>query len=748
MYSNIPNQRIARSQKNKVWQKNCIDGYISLSNANQSERKRSIRRLYDYYNGVIHDEDYDYILRPYGKARKNFPSKLRNYPLIKPTIDLLLGEKAKRPFNYSVVAVNGDAVDRKEKAKHELISKTIHQGLANEMNEMGMETEQPSEPVPTSENLQALFERSYVDNFAVIGQKSLNYIMAQQDVHEKLQKAWFHFIVAGEAYTLRCVINNDVSYEILNPLDVDYDLDPDLDYVEDADWAIVTKYMGPSQIVKNFGRYLSKDQMEALYTDSSFDTNLLFFEDRREDIESRLIKVQHVYWQSLKRIGFLSYLDPNTMSEEMMEVEDGFVMPPELKEIGAKVEWEWHNEPWQAIRINEDFDVDVKPIEEFKSSIDNPSKIKLPINGRKYSDINTSNISLVMLGIPFQLNYNIYKYRLETSIARSKDIIAQLDINLIPKKWDMDKFMYFVEGTGIAWVDYDKEGVKLSPQHQTVMDLSVKTIQLYITLLEHIQMEWENVSGVNRQRRGEVGQYQGKAMGQQAIVQSSHTTEDLYRKFAGLEKRDLQTFIDLSKYAWMDGKKAANFLPDGAIEYFTIDPETWINTDLGIFVSDATKDVEKMNAAREMTQALAQNGVPFSTILETLEGENFVELKGKVKAAEASMQELQAAQSEAQQQAEQAAAEMEQQKHDDLMMSSEKERMLTASEGEKERMLKVRLKEMDMNMASNNVPLTDPREMSLKERAQSESERSNKSEEVIKSKAVDAKKASDKKSEK
>jgi len=353
-----------------------------------------------------------------------------------------------------------------------------------------------------------------------------------------------------------------------------------------------------------------------------------------------------------------------------------------------------------------------------------------------------------MLGIPFQLNYNIYKYRLETSIARSKDIIAQLDINLIPKKWDMDKFMYFVEGTGIAWVDYDKEGVKLSPQHQTVMDLSVKTIQLYITLLEHIQMEWENVSGVNRQRRGEVGQYQGKAMGQQAIVQSSHTTEDLYRKFAGLEKRDLQTFIDLSKYAWMDGKKASNFLPDGAIEYFTVDPDTWINADLGIFVSDATKDVEKMNAAREMTQALAQNGVPFSTILETLEGENFVELKGKVKAAEASMQELQSAQYEAQQQAEQAQAEMEQQKHDDLMMSSEKERMLTASEGEKERMLKVRLKEMDINMASNNTPLTDPREMALKERAQSESERSNKSDEVIKNRAVTAKKASDKKSEK
>ena len=44
----------------------------------------------------------------------------------------------------------------------------------------------------------------------------------------------------------------------------------------------------------------------------------------------------------------------------------------------------------------------------------------------------------------------------------------------------MDKFMYYVEGTGIAWVDYNKEGVQLSPQHQSVLDMSIKTIEQYI----------------------------------------------------------------------------------------------------------------------------------------------------------------------------------------------------------------------------------------------------------------------------
>ena len=78
-------------------------------------------------------------------------------------------------------------------------------------------------------------------------------------------------------------------------------------------------------------------------------------------------------------------------------------------------------------------------------------------------------------------------------------MIAQFDINMIPKKWDMDKFMYYVEGTGIAWVDYNKEGIQLNPQHQSVMDMSIKTIEQYITLLESIMLEWEKLSGVNSQ---------------------------------------------------------------------------------------------------------------------------------------------------------------------------------------------------------------------------------------------------------
>ena len=735
MYSNIPDQRIPLAKKNKEWQKNCIDAYCQLATTNYNDRKRRLKRLYDYYNGLIDMEDYDYVLRPYGKTRTNFPSKIRNYPLIKPTIDILLGEKQKRPFNYTVSVLNSYAVDRKEKAKNDLILQAIQQSVVNSMNQV-VETGEQSNPVPDSKDLQDMFERSYVDNMAILGQKGLKYIIQEQDVQEKMEKGFFHWLVAGEVYSERVVRNNEVEYNLINPLDIDYDLDPDLDYVEDADWALITQYMGPAAIIRTWGRFLDKDQTNAIMTETSYDTNLLFFEDRREDhLQSRLIKVRKIYWQSMKRVGFLTYTDPTTGMEETMEVPDGFTIPTEMKELGAKIEWEWHNQPWQAIRIHDDIDIDVRPVEEYPGSPDNPSKIKLPVNGRRYSNINSSNISLVMLGVPFQINYNIYKYRLETSIARSKDIIAQLDINLIPKKWDMDKFMYYVEGTGIAWVDYDKEGVKLSPQHQTVMDLSVKTIGLYIELLNQITMEWEMVSGVNKQRRGEVGQYQGKSMGQQAIVQSSYITEDLFKKYGRFEQRDLQALLDISKHAWINGKKGTTILPDGAVDYFAIDPDEWRMADLGAFVTDSTKEVEKLNAARELVQAFLQNGGQFSMALETLESDNFVELKQKIQQAEQAMQELQQAQGQAETEAGQAEREFEMKKHEDEMMSKELDRKVEQEEGERDRRNQVRLKEMEIQNDSSRSKIE--REMTIKERQQSETERSNRTKEMLDGRKLD-----------
>ena len=663
----IPQQKLPLSKKTKKWREACVEAFIDMSNNSLSQRKDYLKSLYDYYNGVIEESDYRYVLNPYGKSRTNFPSKMRNYPIIKPIIDLLLGEKSKRPLNYTVSILNDDAVSRKEQEKQDLLIQNLEKQFVNSLQEKGIETGMEQQQPQPPEDIIAMFERSYSDNRALLGQQSLNYIMQSQEVHDKIQKAWFHYLVSGEVYTHRGVRNKEPFYDVINPIDVDYDMDPDLDYVEDGDWALVRKYVHASTVVDHFGIFLSEDQILELEDprQSEADNYLLYTRSSTNTDpnihRNRLIEVATVYWKSRKRIGFVSYTDPTTGETEEFEVEEGYKMPAELKEAGGKIRFLWANEVWEGTRIDGRMYVNISPIANQRVSLNNPSKCKLPINGRRYSDVNSKNISMVSLGIPYQLNYNIYKYRLELAIARSKDIVAQFDINMIPKKWDMDKFMYFVEGTGIAWVDYNKEGVQLSPQHQSVLDMSIKTIEQYILLLNSIMEEWEKLSGVNRQRQGQISQYEGKASSQQAIVQSSHITEDLFRKFEGLEQRDLQAMLDYSKEAWITGKNAMYIMPDGAAEYLSVDPLSHLEADYGIFVTNSGKEYEKIENIKGLAQSLVQNGLPASAMAEMFDAQSFPQLKDKLKQAEKQTQQLEQAQQQAEAQQAQQLQQMQQQ---------------------------------------------------------------------------------------
>ena len=682
--ASIPKQRIPLSQKTEKWGKECVDAFIDLSKFGLSERRSYLKSMYDYYNGVIDEEDYNYVLKPYGKTRSHFPSKMRNYPIIKPIIDLLLGEKSKRPLEFTVTVQNSDAVSIKEEALKNLILQNLRERFLSELVKSGqldMQGEQVEEP-PLPKQIQEEFNRSYKDRRAIRGQASLNYIMYYNEIYDKLQKQWFHFLVSGECYSHKGVRRNEPFYEVINPLDVDFDKDPDIDFVEDADWAIIRKFSHASTIVDAYGDYLSEEQVLDLEnpTHTSSEAYLLYrVQASGADSNmnrNRLIEVITVYWKSRKRIGFMTYVNPETGTLETVSIQDGFRITPELKELGAKVEWEWVNEVWEGTRIDGRFYIRVNPVANQRTSLDNPSLCKLPINGRKYSDINSQNVSIVSLGIPYQLNYNIYKYRLELAIARSKDIIAQFDINMIPKNWDMDKFMYFVEGTGIAWVDYNKEGIILSPQHQSVLDMSIKTISQYLTLLESIMVEWEKVSGVTRQRQGQMGTYEGKATSQQSIVQSSHITEDLFRKFSHFEQRELQGMLDYSKVAWLNGKKSMYVMPDGSVDDVDVEPLTHMESEYGIFVSDAGKDVERMQKIEGLTQAALQNGTPLSSIISIFESNSFAQIKDKVIQAEKSAQELAKAQQQAEQEAKAQEMQMQQQNLQMQLVEKEKDRQM------------------------------------------------------------------------
>lgn len=738
----IPQQALPQSKKNKEWRENTVEAIINQANfkIGSNSYRQGLLKLYDYYNGKIDNGDYSYVLEPYGKRRDNFPAKIRNFNIIKPVVDLLLGEKAKRPFNFSVVVTNSDVATVKQYAKNQEIAENMQQWFINKLNAAGFDTGMEDQEVELPEEIEKIFERNWRDHRAIMAQNALNYIIPYVDWDNKIQKAWFDFLVSGYTFTHRGVRNNEPFYEVLNPLDVDFDKDPDIDFVEDGNWVVIRQLVSRNTIIDHFRKMLTDEQVDRLQNPRKTNIDEMYWQHQDEqpfyDDWDKYTELCTVYWKTLKKVGFRTYMDEyGEVYEEVVDEDYKFDPVTDID-----LEWDWINEVWQGYRIDGDIYLDIGPYPHQRSSIDNPSKCKLPVNGRAYSNRNSQNISLVELGIPFQLSYNIFKYRLENAIAKSKDIMAIMDISLIPKGWSMDKFMHIVEATGIAWADYSKEGVQFNPQHKAVLDMSIRTVNQYLDLLRFIREEWEYVSGITRQRMGEMGQYEGKATGQQAIIQSSHITEDYFRKFASLEERDLQSLIDYSQIAWIDGKKTSYVMHDGTEQYLDIDPDTFTHAEFGVFVRDSADELDKLNQLRALGQSMVQSGTPMSIIAEIIDSDSFAEIKDKIQEAERMMAEL-----------EEQAQKMEQELQEAEAAEKEIEREFIASENEKDRQNKIELELIkQQSKVDDNEQLEERKlelEREIKNRELSEKERSNRAQERLKDKEIAVKRIAKSKSQ-
>jgi hypothetical protein len=727
--SHIPKQKQALSAKDEDWRKDTVDAFIEMSTFSRNlSHKHDIKKLYDYYNGHQDRNDYNHVLRPYGgRERKNIPADLKRYNIIKPVIDVLLGEKARRPNNAMVTAVNADTYTEKEQAQQAALIEAMLDKYYQRLQEVtGLDAGQQPDEASIEEKME-FFQRNYKDVRSELGQHAWNFIKQYCEIYNKNQKLFKDFLVAGEEYCYNGTNGKDPEHRVINPLDIDYDKDPDLEFVEDGDWCVVRRMMSASSIVTEWHDALKPDDIDYLespqYNRESFLTFGLDTLDEDERDNDRLLEVFEVYWQSWQKIGFLTYIDEMTGVPEMDVVTEAYKPGPD-----EDVEWLWIPEVWEGVRIDKDIYVDIKPCKEQRRSMDNPAKNKLPINGRKYSNRNSANISLVMMGIPYQLLYDIYHYRLELSIAKSKDVIAEFDISNIPADWDIDKFMFFVEATGIAWMDYNQDGKKVNPHAKRALDLSVKTIEQYIALLDSVKLEWEHASGVPRQRQGNIDSYDGKGVTEQSIIQSSYITEDYFRKHAQFEERNAKAMIDLSQSTWVEGKKGSYLMPDGTKEFFSIDGNQYSNTEYGVFFSSARKDIENMDMMKQLSQAYVQNGGMFSTVASMLESDNFSEIKRKVEAAEKMQAEREEAIAQAQQEAAQAELEMEQMK----MQSDEQQSIRDAQTTIEKALIDADTKKEIEMMKIRAEQDKQATESSLETRKLSEEERANRAQEALK----------------
>lgn len=630
------------------WFKQNADYYIGMSDFTPHTNRqggRDLSILYQIYNNQFPLKWFTHITDPLNAQNpqhRNYPAKIRPTGMLRTNIDLLLGEYPKRPFVYQVVNLGEDAYN----SYLEGLSSTIELNLKehflaeaqNAMKEAGHEMPEvpQDQEIEMPDSVKERFTATYKDNLSIRGQKWMKRAIREYRIRQQMLKMMKDWLITGEAYSYKNIENGNLVYERVSPLELDYDKSPGRDFVEDGEWVIRRQLWTISDVVDHFYDELKDADYESLETRTQWATPASMFNylnGEYPDAERGKIPVYHITWKGRKPIRFVTYTDPLTGETQEMTLDEDTPLDPSMQLNKT----EWVNEVYEAWRIGDDIYTRMRPIPVQRNQMNNFSYCKLPYNGRKYSDTHADNISVLSMGIPYAIMYMICDFKLEKTIGKNKDKITLIDQNAIPQKdgWDEEKFFYYADALGYMIINRNQIGVDKSMNQYHVLDMSLwEHIKNLIELKNSFKQGWDDLLGITPPRKGQIAPSDGLGTTQSSLFQSSVITDMIFTLFEEFTETDLQGLLDYSRFTNVDGIRSIYNEDDFDRELLDIDPNSYCSAELGLFVEYSAKELQTLQQYKAQVQAMIQNGVRQSTILEIQQADNVSELMAKLKQIE------------------------------------------------------------------------------------------------------------------
>lgn len=735
----FPLQRLPMSKKTQDWKEACVD-YIaghsqgSSRDGNNRSRKEEMQTYYDLYNSIYSEKDLKYVTNPF-KQQDGFPAMAQDYNIIKPKIDLLLGEETKRPFNFRVVHTSDIATSEiQDKAKQmiiDYIQATIMSKLGPEEQARYQEALQSGE-IMTPEQIQKYLSKDYKDIAEITAYHSLNYLKNKLNITHEFFKGWKDALIGGEEIYYVGIVNGEPCLQRINPIYFDYDSDTsDLEFIHEAQWCCYEMIMSLTEVYDRLYDKMSEKQLNELLdmmddrskggvTPEVRKTSLDYPHIKTHSIngfssnpfeEADNIHVWHCCWKSLKKIGFVNIINPETGMPEEYQVDETY------KETGNEldVEWKWIIEVWEGYRIGQDLYVGIQPVEYQHISADNPNAQRLPYTGVIYNNTNSRPRSLVSMMKPLQYMYIVLWYRLELAMARDKGKVVTMDITQIPKSMNIDvaKWMHYLSALGVNFVNpYEegwdipgREGGKPSQFNQiSALDLTMaNTIDQYINLMDKIESMLSEISGVSKQREGSISSNELVGNVERSVVQSAHITEPWFWVHNQVKKECLTMLLDTAKHAWKDNRTSIQYVLDDATRAFLTLSDDFFYEDMDIFVEDTTKNQQQIEALKNLMQPAMQNGASLLDIAEIITMDNVTMIRSKLEEIEQKRMEQQQAMEQAQAEREQQMAQIQNEIKEEELMLKEAEMDLKKYEIDSNNATKITVAQLNAYRGAENM---------------------------------------------
>lgn len=696
--SAFPRQKLPLSKKGKKWQEDCVNYIIGEGNVTSGGNSTSyygeLQTYYNLYNSIFDEKDFKSITNPF-KVEDGFPATPHDFNIIRPKVDLLIGEETKRPLNFRVIRTSQEATSEMQEKEKQMILQYIEAAITAKMSpeeaQQFQEQLQSGEIMPP-EQIAKYMDKDYKDIVENTAYHSLTYLREKLDLDNEFIKGWKDGLISGREIYYVGVLNAEPYAERVNPICFSYDKSPDLEFIEDGSWCCRKMRMPITEV---YDRYYDKleekdlDRLEEMIGStpgrnlgdrSPVDMGIqlrIYDNPIFEGSGKSLVNVWHCCWKSFKKIFYVTTTDDAGQSQ--INIVDETYQP-----VGneVSVEPDWIIEVWEGYRAGSDLYFGIQPIEYQHVSIDNPNSQKLPYCGAIYSNTNSKPRSLVSILKPLQYMYIVLWYRLELAIARDKGKVVNMDITQIPKSMNISpaKWMHYLSSVGVNFINpYEegwnipgREGGKPAQFNQiTALDLTMSNvIAEYIQLMDKIEELAGTISGITQQREGAVSTSEMVGNVERSVVQSSHITEPLFWVHNQCKRRVLNMLLNTAKGAWEEtGKQKLQYIFDnGERAFLDITPKFYYE-DMDVFVSDTSKDLENIQKLQQLIQPAMQNGASLLEAAEILTNDNFNIIKQKLKDMQTRQEQIQQQQQEAEAQQQQQLQQMQNEsKQQELML--------------------------------------------------------------------------------
>lgn len=696
--SAFPRQKLPLSKKGKKWQEDCVNYIIGEGNVTSGGNSTSyygeLQTYYNLYNSIFDEKDFKSITNPF-KVEDGFPATPHDFNIIRPKVDLLIGEETKRPLNFRVIRTSQEATSEMQEKEKQMILQYIEAAITAKMSpeeaQQFQEQLQSGEIMPP-EQIAKYMDKDYKDIVENTAYHSLTYLREKLDLDNEFIKGWKDGLISGREIYYVGVLNAEPYAERVNPICFSYDKSPDLDFIEDGSWCCRKMRMPITEV---YDRYYDKleekdlDRLEEMIGStpgrnlgdrSPVDMGIqlrIYDNPIFEGSGKSLVNVWHCCWKSFKKIFYVTTTDD--AGQPQINIVDETYQP-----VGneVSVEPDWIIEVWEGYRAGSDLYFGIQPVEYQHVSIDNPNSQKLPYCGAIYSNTNSKPRSLVSILKPLQYMYIVLWYRLELAIARDKGKVVNMDITQIPKSMNISpaKWMHYLSSVGVNFINpYEegwnipgREGGKPAQFNQiTALDLTMSNvIAEYIQLMDKIEELAGTISGITQQREGAVSTSEMVGNVERSVIQSSHITEPLFWVHNQCKRRVLNMLLNTAKGAWEEtGKQKLQYIFDnGERAFLDITPKFYYE-DMDVFVSDTSKDLENIQKLQQLIQPAMQNGASLLEAAEILTNDNFNIIKQKLKDMQTRQEQIQQQQQEAEAQQQQQLQQMQNEaKQQELML--------------------------------------------------------------------------------